>query len=66
MVNALYDTTKSIRDKTGHELPKTLACKALQLARDVIAKAKDYHLSTRKEDETEVHLARAVGREGRV
>ena len=53
-VNALYETTKSIREKTGHELPKTTAQKTLQLSRDVIARAKDYHVSGKKEDETEV------------
>lgn len=54
-VTSLYEATKVIVEgDSRHAQPKALAHRTLALARDLIAKAKAYHISTRKDDESEV------------
>lgn len=53
-VNTLVEATREIMGKTGHEQPKALANQSLLHSRDLIAKAKAYHISLRAEEEAEV------------
>lgn len=53
-VNLLFETTRTILEKSGHEQPKTLAQKTLQQSRELISKARAFHLAPQPSEEAEV------------